>query len=235
MTTRMRGIRRTVSLLALVHLLSTTGCALYTKGAHPLADVSSFPRVAADATSEKPLYITFDARLYADGRPAGALDHEAVTRLKDKLLGTLKQLRCVEVTEHCPTSPEFCRAHVSLKIEERFDRMSWYATKQTFFLFPTFVKITYECKAELRDDRNRLIGSYAFGDTCNATYQLFLGLFAPFCRNYPALITHNLYEQLAMAIAADLKKGTNPPGPKTPRQAHETDCSGGVAGVRSEP
>ena len=211
MTIGMRGIRRTLPLIALAQLLSATGCAY--KGAHPWADVSRFPQVAADATSEKPLYVTFDARHYANGQPAAALKHAVVTGLKDNLLGVLKQLRSVEVTERCPTSPDFRRLHVSWKAEERLSPLSWRATCVTYYLFPTFVKITYECRAELRDERNRLVGSYAFRDSYNVAIQLFLVLYMPLNRNYPALIPQNLYEQLAMALAADLKKGAKPPGP----------------------
>jgi len=212
MTTREPHVPRLLALVALAAPLATTGCVAFYKGARRWADVSQLPQVAAQAAFDKPVYVTFDYRYYNNGRPAVPLDHADVKGLNDKLVGVLGQLRSVEVTQVCPASPDFWRLHVSLKTDERYSPWSLQATTHLFALFPTFTRIAFKCRAELRDERNRRIGSYALQDDFHAVIHLLAAFCAPFNRNYPALITQNLFEQLTMAVAADLKKRTESPG-----------------------
>ena len=199
----MRTARCIVLVAVASLLLGSTGCMIYKSG--PLADVSKFSQVAAQATSAKPLCVAFDFRHYANGQPAAGQPQVRVRKFRDHLLNILREMKSVNVTEG-PAAADGYRLQVSLREEEIFNEGLVFLSGATLMLVPASAKVGYECKAELRDEKNQLVGSYKLEDTLNVVMQLFLFPCIPFNRDWSWRITDNLYRQLAIKVAGDLAK-----------------------------
>lgn len=200
-----RGTRIVSAIVVAGAILGNAGCVFY-KGSRPWADVSAYPGAVVNAVSDKPLHVSFDFRHYANGKPAVGQRQKRVAEMEGRLLDTLRGMGSVLVTKQAPATAQCHRLHVSLREEEKYDTIGPILCGATFFLWPAFIEVAYQCKGELRDENNQLVRSYVYDDSCKAVVELFLIFYLPFNKNYAKLITNNLYKQLTLDVAKDLSK-----------------------------